>query len=81
MRYASEASTAHTAKRLIHWRTSEIGPTRANTVVTAPKSSVQNHFPDHPNTRSESAAAAVAITISSNVAQPRFWSTFSAVAT
>ena len=34
----------------------------------------------NPNARSESAAAAVAITISSKIAQPRHWSTFSPVA-
>src|SRR2546423_8857534 len=80
VRYTSEAATAQTATRRTHRRTNAIGPASANTVVTTPKRSVQNQWPDHPKTRRESALAAVAITISSKDAQPRFCATLSAVA-
>ena len=45
-----------------------------------PKTSFHSQAAWNPNTLSESAAAAVAITISSKIAQPRHWSTFSPVA-
>jgi hypothetical protein len=45
----------------------------------APKSSAQSQRSRNPKTRSESAAAAVEMMISSKVDQPRFWATFRTV--
>ena len=44
------------------------------------KTSVQSHFARTPKSSSESAAAAVAMISSSNVAQPTHWMMFSPVA-
>ena len=70
---ATDASTTQIANLRTKRRTKPIGPSSASTVASAPKTSFHSHLPSKPNTRSESAAAAVAITISSKIAQPRHW--------
>jgi len=57
------------------------GPASASATVTAAKTSTQTQRSRNPKTRSASAFAAVEITISSKVAQPRFCRTLSPVGT
>ena len=68
------ACTTHNAKRRTHSRTKAIGPMSASAVAAAAAASFQ--IQSGPWT---SACAAVAITSTSKIVQPRFWSTFSAV--
>ena len=74
VRYASEASTTQSANRFTHSRTNPIGPTSARIVAAAAAASFQTQ--SGPCT---SACAAVAMTITSKIVQPRFWTMFSAV--
>ena len=62
-------------------RTKPIGPISASTSAATPNTIFQSHTASKPNSLSQSSPAAVAITISSKIAQPRHWSTLSAVAT
>src|SRR4051812_37383227 len=62
-------------------RTKPIGPISASTSAAAPKTSFQSHTASNPNSLSQSRPAAVAITISSKIDQPRHWITFRPVAT
>src|SRR5437870_5237468 len=55
------------------------GPPRASAATTAPKIGMKRATVDGPKTFPTSVAAAIAITRSSDAAQPRSWNTFSAV--
>src|SRR5437763_241508 len=80
MRYAIESATAQIANLRTKRRTKPIGPTSASTAATAPNTSFQSHTAWKPNSLSHSRPAAVAITISSKIAQPRHWRMFRPVA-
>jgi hypothetical protein len=79
VRYAIDATTAQTANLRTYRRTNPTGPIRPSASDTAPKTSAQSQRASKPKTRSERAAAAVEMMISSNVDQPRFCATFSTV--
>jgi hypothetical protein len=67
------------AYRSSHRRITVSGPATAMAVVIAPNTSTHSSRPPKPRTRSDTSVAAVAITNSSKVAQPRFWTTLQAV--
>src|SRR3954452_10972859 len=75
----TDASTAQIANLRRKRRTKPIGPRSASTAATTPKTSFQSQIASKPNSLSHSSPAAVAITISSNTAQPRHWTMFNAV--
>ena len=60
-------------------RTNPTGPRSAKAAARIPKKIVQAAFASKPKSSSESALAAAAMMISSNVAQPRHWTAFRAV--
>jgi hypothetical protein len=74
-----EASTAQMANRSSHRRITVSGPATAITVVITPNTSTHSSRPRNPSTRSDTTVAALAITNSSKVAQPRFWTTLQMV--
>src|SRR4051794_12041030 len=61
-------------------RTKPIGPRSASTAATPPNTSFQSHTAWKPKSLSQRSPAAVAITISSKIAQPRHWIMLSPVA-